>query len=99
MVSPCSIYSGTWTTRPVVSVAGLVRAVAEALLAEESLSHLASSLSEVVTLADAQALLAANRPAFLAKLKELGIAENTLLIAMADNGPLSHNPPPPRGTR
>jgi len=28
------------------------------------------------------------------KLKELGIAENTLLVAMADNGPMSHNPPP-----
>ena len=47
----------------------------EALLAEESLSHLASSLSEVVTLADAQALLSANRPAFLAKLKELGVSK------------------------
>jgi arylsulfatase len=30
----------------------------------------------------------------MAKLKELGIAENTLVIAMADNGPMSHNPPP-----
>jgi arylsulfatase len=28
------------------------------------------------------------------KLKELGIAENTLVVAMADNGPMSHNPPP-----
>ena len=28
------------------------------------------------------------------KLKELGIAENTLLVCMADNGPMSHNPPP-----
>ena len=27
------------------------------------------------------------------KLKELGIAENTLIVAMADNGPMSHNPP------
>jgi len=27
------------------------------------------------------------------KLKELGIAENTLLICMADNGPMAHNPP------
>ena len=27
------------------------------------------------------------------KLKELGIAENTLLIAMADNGPMAHNAP------
>ena len=31
------------------------------------------------------------------KLKELGIAENTLVIAMADNGPMSHNPPPGSG--
>jgi len=30
----------------------------------------------------------------MAKLEELGIAENTLVIAMADNGPMSHNPPP-----
>jgi arylsulfatase len=28
------------------------------------------------------------------KLRELGIAENTLVICMADNGPMSHNPPP-----
>jgi len=28
------------------------------------------------------------------KLKELGIAENTLVIAMADNGPMAHHPPP-----
>jgi len=28
------------------------------------------------------------------ELKELGIAENTLFVAMADNGPMSHNPPP-----
>ncbi|MEE8607736.1 MAG: sulfatase-like hydrolase/transferase [Nitrospiraceae bacterium] len=27
-------------------------------------------------------------------LKELGIAENTLFIAMADNGPMVHDPPP-----
>ena len=27
-------------------------------------------------------------------LTELGIAENTLVIAMADNGPMVHNPPP-----
>ena len=26
-------------------------------------------------------------------LEELGIAENTLIIAMADNGPMTHNPP------
>ncbi len=31
------------------------------------------------------------------KLKELGIAENTLLVAMADNGPMTHNPPPGLG--
>ena len=28
------------------------------------------------------------------ELKTLGIAENTLFIAMADNGPMTHNPPP-----
>lgn len=28
------------------------------------------------------------------ELKTLGIAENTLLVAMADNGPMSHDPPP-----
>lgn len=28
------------------------------------------------------------------KLKELGIAENTLVILMADNGPMTHNGPP-----
>ena len=33
----------------------------------------------------------------MAKLRELGIAENTLVIAMADNGPMSHNPPPGLG--
>ena len=33
----------------------------------------------------------------VAKLKELGIAENTLVIAMADNGPMAHNPPPGLG--
>jgi len=32
-----------------------------------------------------------------AKLEELGIAENTLVIAMADNGPMAHNPPPGTG--
>ena len=31
------------------------------------------------------------------KLEELGIAENTLVVAMADNGPMSHNPPPGTG--
>ncbi len=33
----------------------------------------------------------------MAKLKELGIEDNTLLICMADNGPMSHNPPPGLG--
>ena len=33
----------------------------------------------------------------MAKLRELGIAENTLVIAMADNGPMTHNPPPGLG--
>jgi len=28
------------------------------------------------------------------ELKTLGIAENTLLVIMADNGPMAHNPPP-----
>jgi len=28
------------------------------------------------------------------ELKALGIEENTLFVAMADNGPMSHNPPP-----
>ena len=31
------------------------------------------------------------------ELKTLGIAENTLLVAMADNGPMIHNPPPGLG--
>ncbi len=31
------------------------------------------------------------------ELKKLGIAENTLLVAMADNGPMAHNPPPGLG--
>jgi len=30
----------------------------------------------------------------VAELEELGIAENTLFIAMADNGPMVHSPPP-----
>ena len=30
----------------------------------------------------------------MAKLKQLGIAENTLVVCMADNGPMAHNPPP-----
>ena len=33
----------------------------------------------------------------MAKLEELGIAENTLVVAMADNGPMTHNPPPGLG--
>jgi arylsulfatase len=33
----------------------------------------------------------------MAELKELGIAENTLFIAMADNGPMVHSPPPAWG--
>jgi len=33
----------------------------------------------------------------IAELKKLGIAENTLLIVMADNGPMAHNPPPGLG--
>ncbi len=33
----------------------------------------------------------------VAKLYELGIAENTLIVAMADNGPMAHNPPPAGG--
>ena len=34
----------------------------------------------------------------MAKLKELGIAEkHAACIAMADNGPMSHNPPPGLG--
>lgn len=31
------------------------------------------------------------------ELKELGIAENTLVVAMADNGPMVHSPPPSFG--
>ena len=31
--------------------------------------------------------------ALRATLDELGIAENTLIVAMADNGPMTHNPP------
>jgi arylsulfatase len=30
-------------------------------------------------------------------LEGLGIAENTLIVAMADNGPMTHNPPPGAG--
>ncbi len=32
-----------------------------------------------------------------ATLEDLGIAENTLIVAMADNGPMTHNPPPGAG--
>ena len=35
--------------------------------------------------------------ALMETLEELGIAENTLVIAMADNGPMTHNPPPGLG--
>lgn len=35
--------------------------------------------------------------AIRAKLEELGVSENTLIVAMADNGPMSHNPPPGTG--
>ena len=35
--------------------------------------------------------------ALMDTLKELGIAENTLVIAMSDNGPMTHNPPPGLG--
>ena len=31
------------------------------------------------------------------QLKELGLAENTLVVTMADNGPMAHNPPPGLG--
>ena len=31
------------------------------------------------------------------ELESLGIAENTLLVVMADNGPMAHNPPPGLG--
>jgi arylsulfatase A-like enzyme len=30
-------------------------------------------------------------------LEDLGVAENTLIIVMADNGPMTHNPPPGAG--
>ncbi len=35
--------------------------------------------------------------ALMETLRELGIAENTLIIAMSDNGPMTHNPPPGTG--
>ena len=33
----------------------------------------------------------------VALLEELGVAGNTLIVAMADNGPMTHNPPPGGG--
>jgi len=35
--------------------------------------------------------------ALMQTLREAGIAENTLIIAMSDNGPMTHNPPPGLG--
>ena len=35
--------------------------------------------------------------ALLQTLRDAGIAENTLVIAMSDNGPMTHNPPPGLG--
>jgi len=35
--------------------------------------------------------------ALMQTLRDLGIAENTLIVAMADNGPMTHNPPPGGG--
>ena len=46
----------------------------EALLEEESLGHY-TTLCQATTLADAQSLLTANRVAFLARLKELGVSK------------------------
>jgi arylsulfatase len=34
---------------------------------------------------------------FVKTLQELGIAENTLVVMMSDNGPMTHNPPPGAG--
>ena len=42
---------------------------------------------------DALARLDAYVGKLMSELKELGIAENTLIIAMADNGPMVHSPP------
>ena len=47
----------------------------EALLEEESLGHYTTTLCQATTLADAQSLLTANRVAFLARLKELGVSK------------------------
>ena len=46
-----------------------------ALLAEEELGHYSEALCQATTLPDAQSLLAANRVAFLARLKELGVSK------------------------
>ena len=45
-------------------------------------------------LQEALARMDVNIGLMVAKLEELGIAENTLIIAMADNGPMVHNGPP-----
>ncbi|UCE49047.1 MAG: sulfatase-like hydrolase/transferase [Phycisphaerales bacterium] len=41
--------------------------------------------------------LDASAEALMQTLKDLGVAENTLVVAMADNGPMTHNPPPGAG--
>ena len=43
---------------------------------------------------DSYARLDAYIGTVMKELKTLGIAENTLFVAMADNGPMSHSPPP-----
>jgi arylsulfatase len=42
---------------------------------------------------DYQRVIEPDIAALRSTLQELGIAENTLIIAMADNGPMTHNPP------
>ena len=42
---------------------------------------------------DYQRIIEPDIAALRSTLEELGIAENTLIIAMADNGPMTHNPP------
>jgi arylsulfatase len=42
---------------------------------------------------DYQRVIEPDIEALRSTLSELGIAENTLIIAMADNGPMTHNPP------
>ena len=42
---------------------------------------------------DYQRIIEPDIAAMRSLLDELGIAENTLIIAMADNGPMTHNPP------